>query len=64
MFDIWFVEKNIHGAWVVWGCLGPRQYYGYTKKQAIQEYKAEITSSDPVLRCISCDEKRGGTPCT
>lgn len=57
MFDIWFVEKNIHGAWIVWGCLGPRQYYGYTKKQAIQEYKAEITSHDPVLRNIPV--KRG-----
>lgn len=24
-----FVERNIHGAWVVWGDLGIRQYYGY-----------------------------------
>lgn len=24
---IYFVEKNIHGAWVVYGLLGVKQYY-------------------------------------
>ena len=36
-----FVERNIHGAWVVWGVLGIRQYYGYTKAEVIQMYKDE-----------------------
>lgn len=34
-------EKNIHGAWVVYGLLGIRQYYGYTKAQAKRLYKEE-----------------------
>ena len=38
---IFFTEKNIHGAWVVCGVIGYRQYYGYTKKQAIELYKEE-----------------------
>jgi hypothetical protein len=37
--NIFLVEKNIRGAWVVYGALGVRQYYGYTKKEAIQKYK-------------------------
>ena len=36
-----FIEKNIHGAWVIWGVLGIRQYYYYTKKEAIRKYKEE-----------------------
>lgn len=36
-----FVEKNIHGAWVVWGEIGIRQYYYYTKKDAIRLYLQE-----------------------
>jgi hypothetical protein len=36
-----FVEKNIHGVWVVWGIIGIRQYYYYTKKEAMQRYKEE-----------------------
>lgn len=36
-----FVEKNIHGAWVVYGVLGIRQYYYYTKKEAMAMYKKE-----------------------
>lgn len=38
---IYLVEKNIHGAWVVYGDLGVRQYIGYTKAQAVKLYKAE-----------------------
>lgn len=37
--------KNVHGAWVISavikGYLVTRQYYGYTKKEAIAEFKAE-----------------------
>ena len=36
-----FVEKNIHGAWVIYGDIGIRQYY-YTKKQAMEMYKEEV----------------------
>lgn len=36
------VEKNVHGAWVVYGKLGIRQYYGYTKNAAMREYRAEF----------------------
>lgn len=36
-----FVERNIRGAWVVKGILGTRQYYGYTKQNAIKSYQDE-----------------------
>lgn len=39
--DIFFVERNIRGAWVIYGRLGVRQYYYYTKQEAIEMYKAE-----------------------
>ena len=35
---IYFMEKNIRGAWVVYGVLGIRQYYYYTKAQAKKDY--------------------------
>lgn len=38
---IFFVERNIHGAWVIYGELGVRQYYYYTKKEAMDLYKGE-----------------------
>lgn len=38
---IFFVEKNIYGAWVVYGGDGINQYYGYTKAQAIAKYKQD-----------------------
>ena len=41
---IYFVEKNVRGAWVVWGVIGIRQYYCYTKKQAIEKYIEECKS--------------------
>ena len=31
-----FVERNIHGAWVVWG-----DHYGYTKKESMKKYRQE-----------------------
>lgn len=33
------VERNIRGAWVIYGSEGVKQYYGYTKAEAIQLYK-------------------------
>ena len=38
---IFYVERNIHGAWAVCGLLGIRQYYGYTKAEAMSRYIAE-----------------------
>lgn len=38
---IFFTELNIHGAWVVYGRIGIRQYYGYTREQAKKAYKDE-----------------------
>ena len=38
---IYFSEKNIHGAWVVYGIDGVKQYYGYTKKEAEERYRKE-----------------------
>lgn len=38
---ITFVEKNIHGAWVVYGDIGFRQYYGYSERAARRLYNEE-----------------------
>ena len=38
---IYLTERNIHGAWVIYGDLGVRQYYGYTKREAEQKYREE-----------------------
>ena len=40
---IYFTERNTHGAWVVYGIAGIKQYYYYTKKQAETLYKQEAT---------------------
>ncbi len=45
MAMIHFVERNYHGAWVVWGVIGIRQYYDYTKKRAIELYKEEVCNT-------------------
>lgn len=37
--DVFAVEKNIRGAWVIYGALGVRQYYGYTRAAAIEAYR-------------------------
>lgn len=42
---IYFIEKNIHGAWAVWGVIGIRQYYYYTKKQARELYLKEVAET-------------------
>lgn len=41
---IYFIERNIRGAWVVYGSEGIKQYYGYTKRQAIEMYKQDAKS--------------------
>lgn len=38
---IHFIERNVHGAWVIYGIMGIRQYYGYTKAQALEKYRDE-----------------------
>lgn len=38
---IFFMEKNVHGAWVIYGQLGVRQYYGFTKSEAMEKYIAD-----------------------
>ncbi len=40
---IYFMERNIHGAWVIYGDFGVKQYYGYTKAQARKLYKESGT---------------------
>lgn len=42
---IYFVEKNIRGAWVVCGKIGMRQYYYYTKKEAMKMYSNECRNT-------------------
>lgn len=43
---IYFTEKNIHGAIVIYGANGIKQYYYYTLKEAkrlyINEYKKAV----------------------
>lgn len=39
--DVFVVERNVHGAWAIYGSLGVRQYYGYTKAEAVRKYKEE-----------------------
>ena len=47
--SIWFIEKNVRGAWVIHGCIGIRQYYYYTKKEAIRRYRNEVLETKCVL---------------
>lgn len=44
---IYFMERNFRGAWVVYGCDGVKQYYGYTKEQARKKYLSE----SPTITC-------------
>lgn len=47
------VEKNIRGAWVIWGDIGMRQYYYYTKREAIARYRAECREAARGYKLIS-----------
>jgi len=42
---IYHVDKNIRRAWVIYGDLGVRQYYGYTKRQSIEQYRNECRNT-------------------
>lgn len=42
---VYFMEKNIRGAWVVYGVIGIKQYYYYTKAQAKQLYIDEYNKT-------------------
>lgn len=42
---IHFMEKNIYGAWVVYGLMDIKQYYYYTKAQARQMYVDEYNKT-------------------
>lgn len=35
---IFFVEKNVYGAVVIYGAYGVKQYYGYAKAEAKKKY--------------------------
>ena len=37
--QIYFIEKNAHGAYVIYGDEGVKQYYGYTKREATKLYR-------------------------
>lgn len=47
---ITFVEKNIHGAWVIYGDIGFRQYYGYSERAARRLYNEEAAQKVLVNR--------------
>lgn len=38
---IFFAEKNIRGAWVVYGSEGVKHYYGYSKAEAMKLYEKQ-----------------------
>lgn len=40
--DIFIVERNVRGAWVIYGALGVRQYYGYSREESVQKYREEV----------------------
>ena len=51
---IYLIERNIRGAWVIYGSIGIRQYYDYTKKEAKQKYLDEIKE-----KCKGIRNERG-----
>lgn len=42
---IHLIERNIRGAVVIYGALGVRQYYDYTKSEACRRYIADCKST-------------------
>lgn len=44
------IERNTQGAWVISdiidGYLVTRKYYGYTKRDAVREFKADTANVD------------------
>ena len=53
--NIFLIECNIRGAWVIYGRLGVRQYYGYTKKEAEKRYLEEC---EKILFEVQNDKRR------
>jgi len=53
---IYFAEKNIHGGWAVYGEIGVHQYYGCTKKEALNMYASECKRT--VIRCQKKDKDK------
>ena len=47
---IHLVERNIRGAWVIYGLLGVRQYYYYTKREAMRLYREEFQNTTAINR--------------
>ena len=41
------IEKNREGAIVIFGDIGRKIYYYYSKKEAIQKYKKEVKENKP-----------------
>ena len=39
--NIHLIERNVRGAWVIYGAIGVRQYYGYSKSEAARRYEEE-----------------------
>lgn len=54
--DIDIVDRNVHGAWVIWGGIGIRHYYGYTKQEAIRRYRAEWAAK--IIICEPSGKKK------
>lgn len=46
-----FIERNIHGAYVIYGQLGMRQYYYYTKAEAMKRYREEYEATEGQFVC-------------
>ena len=51
--NVFLVEKNIRGAWVVYGAIGVKQYYGYSKSEAVRRYEEECKKTN-------FENKKGG----
>lgn len=44
--DIFAVEKNVHGAWAIYGSIGVHQYCFRTKREAIRMYLQECKNTE------------------
>ena len=49
---IHLVERNIRGAWVIYGALGVRQYYYMSRAEAVSSYKQEYQNTICVNRGV------------
>lgn len=47
--SIYTVERNRYGMITIRGCIGMRSYIGYTKKEAVAKYRAEVLKKRLVL---------------